>query len=138
MAALKRPYRAPKERDDFEVVSEEIRDLERVSLGQSVKHRPGVSRSTLGRPGHPGLGLAEAHSCSSVTGADHLYAGLLKSPFDDLKGGASGDGLACLEQSDCHHADLCFVGQLLLSPIEKTAGGATLSRGKHGRANTRF
>jgi hypothetical protein len=29
VAALKRPYRAPKERDDFEVVSEEIRDLER-------------------------------------------------------------------------------------------------------------
>jgi hypothetical protein len=79
---------------------------------------------------------SQQHACSAALRVDELDARQFKSPLNDIKGRPTRGADPCLKLSDGHHPDPRFVSQVLLGPIEQTAGSAALCWRDHGRLNS--
>jgi len=82
--------------------------------------------------------FAKADPRPTLTRVDQVYARLFEGALNDLQGGPPGHGVSPLKQSNCLHPNPGLIGQLLLGPGQKRAGGTALCGREHATPDTRF
>jgi len=89
--------------------------------------------SGAARPSFFPLGLPQAYPWATAILVDKLDAGGLERSLDYFKSCSAGFGQSGLDLTNSHDANTGSICQLLLCPVEQSAGCPALCRGDHCR-----